>query len=356
MSVGAQDLLASRSPDDLGNDLSMRRSRETRMRVLVTGATGFIGYEVARLLAERGLRPRLMVRRPERGLLLRRLDAELVHGNLESHASLERAVTGVDAVIHLGARATFEEYRLLRPTIVDASEALIEAVARAGVRHFVYGSSLFVHDDQDDPIDAATPPRPRLAYGRAKLDAERRLSEVADRSGVRLALLRLPHVYGARDLFFSKISRGRVIIPGRRENLFSHLHVHDCARILIAAAEKGIHGCWPVADRRAATWDDFFDIVRTHYPRLRILRLPESIALLGARALRPFQLIRRRPTILTAGSVVGWNLNLVVRPDVLWGDLGLEPVYPTIEQGIPAALDECVAFRWLHPVDDPGVG
>ena len=191
-----------------------------------------------------------------------------------------------------------------------------------------------------------------MAYGRAKLEAEQRLSEIADRSGMHLALIRLPHIYGARDLFFSKLSRGRVIIPGRGDNLFSHLHVHDCARLLIAAAESGIRGCWPVADRRATTWADFFDVVRTHYPRFRVVRLPESIAALGARLLRPFQLIRGRPTILTVGSVIGWNLNLDVRPEVLWQDLDLEPVYPTIDEGVPAVLDACVAFRWLHPIDD----
>lgn len=322
------------------------------MRVLITGATGFIGYEVARLLAERGWRPRLLVRRPERGLLLARLDAELMHGDLESAASLERAVDGVEAVIHLGARATFEEYRLLRPTIVDASKTLAESAAKAGVRHFVYGSSLFVYDDQPDPIETKTSPRPRLAYGRAKLEAERLLSEVANRSGMRLATLRLPHVYGARDLFFSKVSRGRVVIPGRHKNLFSHLHVHDCARVLIAAAEQGLHGCWPVADRRPTTWAEFFDTVRSYFPRFRYLRLPKSVALVGAWVLRPFQLARGQPTILTAGSVVGWNLNLEVKPEVLWEDLKLAPVYPTVQEGIPAALDECVAFRWLHPIDD----
>jgi len=67
-------------------------------RVLVTGATGFIGYEVARQLSDRGFRPRLMVRRPERGDLLSGLDAELIHGDLTRPSSLVRAVQGVDTI------------------------------------------------------------------------------------------------------------------------------------------------------------------------------------------------------------------------------------------------------------------
>ena len=50
--------------------------------------------------------------------------------------------------------------------------------------------------------------------------------------------------------------------------------------------------------------------------------------------------------------MIAWNLNLAIKPEVLWPELGLEPEYPNIEEGIPAALDECVAYRWLHPFDD----
>ena len=85
-------------------------------KVLVTGATGFIGIEVSRQLAERGMRPRLMVRRPVRGLMLRNLEAEIMQADIRSPKSLDRILKGMDTVIHLGARAAFEPYPRLRVT------------------------------------------------------------------------------------------------------------------------------------------------------------------------------------------------------------------------------------------------
>ena len=76
-------------------------------KVLVTGATRFIGIEVSRQLAELQMRPRLMVRRPVRGLMLRNLDAEIMQADIRSPKSLDRILKGIDTVIHLGARAAF---------------------------------------------------------------------------------------------------------------------------------------------------------------------------------------------------------------------------------------------------------
>ena len=72
---------------------------------MVTGATGFIGIEVSRYLAEREMGPRLMVRRPVRGLMLRNLEAEIMQADIRSPESLKRILNGMDTVIHLGARA-----------------------------------------------------------------------------------------------------------------------------------------------------------------------------------------------------------------------------------------------------------
>ncbi len=321
-------------------------------RVLVTGATGFIGYEVARQLSARGSRPRLLVRRPERAALLEPLDAERVQGDLRLPASLTRAVEGVDTVIHLGARAAFERYERLRPTIVDGSLALMRAACEAGVERFVFASSLLVYGEARDPIDAQTAARPVVDYGRAKVEAEVALARLAEAGGVAFSAVRLPHVYGARSLLFERVHRGLVVFPGRGRNVYAHLHVEDAARVLLATAEKGWQGVSPVADRWSSRWNEYFAILRQHYRRFHLFRVPSGLARFGARVLEPWLSLRAAPALVTPDTVVGWNLNHPVSPDTLWGELGLTPRHPTIERGIPAALDECVAFRWRHPLAD----
>lgn len=309
-------------------------------RFLVTGATGFIGYEVSRQLAVEGYRPKLMIRRPLREVSIRDFDADFVEANLRNPESLARAVDGIDCVLHLGARATFESYNTLKPVILDGSLALIKAAIEAGVKSFVYSSSLLLYGDHSGEVDGATPANPLLDYGRVKLDTEKRLAQRAASAGINFAALRLPHVYGAMDLYFQQLRNGLLILPGLGRNTFTHLHVADAARLLIASGEQGYVGISPVGDNMPATWAEFQRVVKLHYPNFRVLALPQWLALATTVALTPFRRFRPYPGLETPGAVRSYNCNIAVKPGLVWQDLGLKPVFPTIYEGVPAVLQD----------------
>lgn len=316
-------------------------------RVLVTGATGFIGIEVSRQLAARGCRPRLMVRRPLRGIMLKHLDVEIMQADLRSTRSLIRAVEGIDAVIHLGARAAFETYARLRPSIVDGSMNLMRVAAASGVRKVVFGGSLMIYPPSGQGIDQATAPRPMSGYGQAKLEAERRMQQMASASGLQFVSLRLPHVYGAHSLLFDQVRHGRIFFPGKGDNAFAHLHVADAARALIQAAKSDVQGCWVVADDLSCTWNDFFETVSTYYPRLRTLHVPRSVAYAGARLLDFMFPLVGQSNPYPSGAISCWNLPLPVVSGTLQSVLGIQPKFASIHDGIPAVLDDAISFYWL---------
>src|SRR5262249_26262089 len=115
--------------------------REPVKPVLVTGASGFIGWHVARQLLERGCPVRALVRDPKR---LRELEPETIAGDLRDSASLERAVAGCGSVFHVAA-----DYRLwakhpgeLYRANVDGTRNLLSAALRAGVERIVYTSTV----------------------------------------------------------------------------------------------------------------------------------------------------------------------------------------------------------------------
>jgi nucleoside-diphosphate-sugar epimerase len=319
------------------------------MRVLVTGATGFIGSEVARQLAAAGMRPRVLVRRPTRATLLDGLDVEAVYGDLTVPDTLGPAVEGCDAVIHLGGRAVFEPARRLEPTFVAGTRALADAAEAAGARRFVFGSSLLVHRPSLDAITATTSPEPAIDYGRVKLRMER---ELAAREALSVASVRLPHVYGAGDQLFANVRRGVLAVPGRASPPFSHLHVHDAARVLIAAVLGRWEGARGIGDRDPAGWDRFLGELQRLLPRLVVLRLPAPLALVGTSLMRVVRSRLETPDIFTPDTVRAWNMPLWVEPTLLWDELGIEPEVPDFTVGLKRSLDDAVDRVWRHSVHD----
>src|SRR3954464_4849814 len=114
------------------------------MTVLVTGATGFLGSHVARLLVQRGERVRVLVRTESNTKNLEGLPVEKVTGDLRDEASLRAAVDGADIVYHVAAdyRLWSRDPREIYESNVNGTRNLLAAAKKAGVSKFVYTSTV----------------------------------------------------------------------------------------------------------------------------------------------------------------------------------------------------------------------
>ena len=224
--------------------------------VLITGATGFVGSHVARLLASQGASLRLLVRASSRRENLAGLSADQVIGDLRDQASLKRALSGCEFVFHVAA-----DYRLWTRTAADAQEmyranvegtrGLLQAAREAGVRRVVYTSSVATMGfrpvpelaDEDSPVSLAD----MIGhYKRSKFIAEQ-VALQAGRSGADVVVVCPSTPVGEQDI--KPTPTGRIIVdflnrkfPAYVDTGLNLVDVVECARGHVAAMEKGRPG------------------------------------------------------------------------------------------------------------------
>src|SRR5215469_1888816 len=168
-------------------------------RVLVTGATGFIGSTLCEQLAAAGYTVRAALRNDR--AVSPCIAEKIITGDIAS-AELGAAVQGVDAVVHAAARAHVlhdspANSDLYTQTNTHGTLRLAEAAARSGVRRFIFLSSIKVNGEEASRAYTADDrPSPQDAYGRSKWLAEKALQEVAARTGMEAVIVRPPLVYG----------------------------------------------------------------------------------------------------------------------------------------------------------------
>ena len=170
------------------------------MKVLVTGASGFIGRAlVDLLLTETGCQVLAAVRS--------RIDIENVIsrsiGDINGDTDWSAALSGVDVVVHVAARA-----HVLKECSTNPSEDfqsvnyhgtvnLAKQAVDAGVKRFIFISSIAVYgvDASDQPINEVSPVRPVTDYGKSKLAAEEQLLRLANQTKMQVVIIRPPLVY-----------------------------------------------------------------------------------------------------------------------------------------------------------------
>lgn len=208
------------------------------MRVLVTGATGFVGRAVVSRLVERGTVVHALARRP-----ITIPGCETIVGDLTGDLP---DLPTVDAVVHLASPPATgspdEADALFRDVIVSGTERLIGKLRSGGVRRVVYASSVKVLGEASGARawDEETPPAPESEYGRSKLQAERMLLE-EDALGA--VVLRFPILYGpgmtTRNMLrlFGAVHRGLPLPFGGLRNRRSLLYIEHAVDAIMLAVE-----------------------------------------------------------------------------------------------------------------------
>jgi nucleoside-diphosphate-sugar epimerase len=293
------------------------------VRVLVTGASGFVGHAACRELIARGHEVRALVRRAGS----EPAGTVAVAGDLTDAGALAAAVrkAAPEGVLHLAAEiASQRSADRVREVNVEGTRRLLEACVVAGAPKVVFTSTVVTGEaggallTEDEPLPVQTP------YGRSKQEGEALLFA----SGLPAVVVRPGHVYGPGGWYEHEMlarlrQPGRFAVIGRGDNLWDVLHVDDVARALADALERAPAGeVYHAADDEPIAYYDFMALSAQALGGGPPRRIPAWVARLAAGSSAVTAVVRSARTS---------NAKLK-------RELGWAPRYPSARDGVPATV------------------
>lgn len=293
------------------------------MRVLVTGATGFVGKAlVTRLVGDRRMAVRAAVRRASSEVPA--AAERMVAGDLRPDADWFPSLAGVDAVVHLAARVHVMHDEAARPleafryVNVAGTLNLARQAARAGARRFVFLSSVKVHGESGICSETATL-APKDPYGLSKYEAEIGLHQIGLETGLQIVIVRPPLVYGpgVKANFHAltrAVARGIPLPFGAVRNQRSLVGLDNLVDFIVACIDN------PAADETflvsdgedLSTADLIRRLARAMGRPARLIPVPASLLMFGASLLGQRDVAQRllgslQVDISKARRVLGWT-------------------------------------------------
>lgn len=202
------------------------------MMVLVSGGTGFVGSHIVPALVKAGHRVRCLARRPENAGELKTPGVEFAPGDVTRPESLESAMQGVEAVVHLVAVIRERRGASFQDINVEGTRNMARAARNAGVKRFVHLSALGANPD------------PKYRYTCSKWLGE----EAVRASGLDFVILRPPVIFGRGTGFTTQLIRSLTMfpfiapVPGSGRALFQPVWAGDVAACVVKALEGGRSG------------------------------------------------------------------------------------------------------------------
>jgi nucleoside-diphosphate-sugar epimerase len=330
------------------------------MKILVTGANGFLGRRVVAAFCESGHAVRALVRPSARvDALLEGENVELVRSDLRNDPNLVDALRGVDAVVHLAASMSGSDFSRFQET-VTTSERLFDAMHEAGVTRLVLCSSFSVYDwyrahgraDEDLALLEGADVYRRGGYATAKLWQERLAQRMAERHDWQLTIVRPGFIWGPGNecpdgSIGPSIGPFHLVFAAGRQLPFTHVvNAADCLRAAVEDENAAGHTFNLV---------DGYDLTAWRFKGEHLRRTQGS----GYRVWLPYWLVW--PVILGIHRVARWILGPRLKLPFLFMPTGFAQGYRPLTFGTekirrelgwhpPQRLDEALDATFPYEV------
>ncbi len=321
-------------------------------KYLITGATGFVGGHIAEACAARGHGVRALARTGSDTSALERAGVEIIRGDLTDPSAIQRAVDGVDIVVHCAAKVgdsgAVEEYRTVN---VEALRSLLDTCRSQSLKRFIHMSSLGVYEakhhhgtDESEPL-----PRAHLdSYTQSKVEADHLAQEYQKKYGIPLVILRPGFVYGPRDRvvlpnLIKRMTNGKVHYLGGDRRALNTIYIGNLIEAVFLAAEKpeAVGQIYNLTDGEFVSKRRFFESVSDGMGLRRSRQiLPRWLAAIVVRQLERQMrraIAKGKKPLLTPAQFKFLLLNLDFSIEKAKKELGYRPRF-TFEEGMRETL------------------
>jgi 2-alkyl-3-oxoalkanoate reductase len=266
----------------------------TKGKVLVTGASGFLGRRSVEILSERGFSVRALVRRTSKIGSLKRTGVEIYVGDVSDISTLKPAFEGIDFVVHTAADNSGTKEGAQRVTI-GGTRNILDLCSKFPVEKLIYISSCSVYGvadcrdgqiiNENGPLEKY--PERRGVYSWAKIEAEKLVRDCMEKGTVPVACLRPGTIYGPGGKYFTPMMgfsfRDRLFVIIGNENLVLPLiYIDNLIDVIIRAIKlyTSIDKIYNAMDASSLTKKSYVDfLLRKLYPRSLFIYIPYTIAL-----------------------------------------------------------------------------
>ncbi len=309
------------------------------MRILITGATGFIGRRLARKLS-RDHRIIALVRDKSRAKEVLPPGTKILVGDILDRNSLSvLKKEKFDIVYHLAAELD-ESSDKLWETNVDGLRNVLEAVKKKGIKRFIYLSSIGVLGETKEPATEDHPYNPDTRYEESKAEAERIIMNFWLKYKIPYTIIRSTIIYGPNNIWAQIIKAAGKGVPiiGSGKNFFHLIYVDDVISALtLALSPVAENKVYNIAGPDVKTYEETYTLItRLLGSKQPSSRIPVSLAI-GLAKVK--EILGTSDVTAKSSSIKRLIRNRIVDWSLINKDLGWKPRY-SLEDGMKKTITE----------------